>query len=116
MTDPAMMFFNQAKRRMTPGPGRDGGASSAWKTPTRRGHSGDGAGPAASPGEATADGPGAHPTPGHDAPHAGRAAGGLDLKARIGTASFAFRGYDVTNLGRSPELLAHQAYGPVVRR
>jgi [acyl-carrier-protein] S-malonyltransferase len=41
---------------------------------------------------------------------------GLDLKARIGTASLAFRGYDVANLGRSPELLAHPAYGPVVRR
>jgi [acyl-carrier-protein] S-malonyltransferase len=40
----------------------------------------------------------------------------VDLKSRIGTASFAFRGYDVTNLGRSPELLEHPAYGPVVRR
>jgi [acyl-carrier-protein] S-malonyltransferase len=38
-----------------------------------------------------------------------------DLKSRIGTAAFAFRGYDVTNLGRSPELLAHPAYGPIVR-
>lgn len=41
---------------------------------------------------------------------------GVDLKARIGTASFAFRGYDVTNLGRSPELLAHRAFGPTIRR
>ena len=41
--------------------------------------------------------------------------GSADLKARIGTASFAFRGYDVSNLGRSPELLAHPVYGPVVR-
>jgi [acyl-carrier-protein] S-malonyltransferase len=39
----------------------------------------------------------------------------VDIKSRIGTASFAFRGYDVTNLGRTPELLAHKAYGPVVR-
>src|SRR5207248_4638883 len=27
----------------------------------------------------------------------------------------AFRGYDVSNLGRSQELLAHPAYGPIVR-
>ncbi|MFI5460046.1 MAG: hypothetical protein ACHRXM_31900, partial [Isosphaerales bacterium] len=38
-----------------------------------------------------------------------------DLKKRITTAAFAFRGYDATNLGRSPELLEHPAYGPVVR-
>jgi [acyl-carrier-protein] S-malonyltransferase len=44
-----------------------------------------------------------------------RAVRGADLRARIGTASFAFKGYDVTNLGRSAELLAHPAYGPVVR-
>jgi [acyl-carrier-protein] S-malonyltransferase len=30
------------------------------------------------------------------------------------SAAFAFRGYNVTNLGRTPELLAHPAYGPVV--
>jgi [acyl-carrier-protein] S-malonyltransferase len=29
-------------------------------------------------------------------------------------AAFAFRGYNVTNLGRTPELLAHWAYGPVI--
>lgn len=47
----------------------------------------------------------------------GRGPGGAaDLKGRIGTASFAFRGYDQTNIGRSDELLAHPAYGPVVRR
>lgn len=40
---------------------------------------------------------------------------GIDLRGRIGTAAFAFRGYDVTNLGRSLELLEHPAYGPVVR-
>jgi hypothetical protein len=43
----------------------------------------------------------------------GRAA--RDLRAGIGTAAFAFRGYDQTNLGRSPELLAHPIYGPIVR-
>jgi [acyl-carrier-protein] S-malonyltransferase len=37
------------------------------------------------------------------------------LKARLSTAAFAFGGYDVTNLGRSDELLAHHAYGPIVR-
>jgi [acyl-carrier-protein] S-malonyltransferase len=42
--------------------------------------------------------------------------GGLDLAGRIGTASLVFRGYDVQNLGRTPELLAHPVYGPVVRR
>ncbi|MEO8498406.1 MAG: ACP S-malonyltransferase, partial [Planctomycetota bacterium] len=38
-----------------------------------------------------------------------------ELKTRLKTTAFAFRGYNVTNLGRSPELLAHQAYGPIVR-
>jgi len=39
-----------------------------------------------------------------------------DLKKRITTAAFAFRGYDSTNaVGRSPELLEHRVYGPVVR-
>ncbi len=38
-----------------------------------------------------------------------------ELKERLETAAFAFRGYNVTNLGRSPELLAHPAYGPVLR-
>jgi [acyl-carrier-protein] S-malonyltransferase len=31
-------------------------------------------------------------------------------------AAFAFRGYNLTNLGRTPELLAHPAYGPIVER
>jgi [acyl-carrier-protein] S-malonyltransferase len=44
---------------------------------------------------------------------AGMAASGF--RAGIGTAAFAFRGYDQTNLGRSPELLAHPVYGPIVR-
>jgi [acyl-carrier-protein] S-malonyltransferase len=38
-----------------------------------------------------------------------------DLKQQIGLAAIAFRGYDASNLGRSPELLAHPLYGPVVR-
>src|SRR4051794_20589755 len=38
-----------------------------------------------------------------------------DLRAGIGTAAFAFRGYDQANMGRSPELLAHPTYGPIVR-
>jgi [acyl-carrier-protein] S-malonyltransferase len=38
-----------------------------------------------------------------------------ELRAGIGTAAFAFRGYDQTNLGRSPELLAHPVFGPIVR-
>ena len=37
-----------------------------------------------------------------------------DLARRIGSSAFAFRGYDVSNLGRSPELLDHPAFGPVV--
>jgi len=38
-----------------------------------------------------------------------------DLKKQITTAVFAFRGYDVTNYGRGPELLEHRVYGPVVQ-
>ena len=38
-----------------------------------------------------------------------------DLKKRIATAVLAFRGYDLTNLGRGPEFLEHRVYGPVVR-
>jgi [acyl-carrier-protein] S-malonyltransferase len=38
-----------------------------------------------------------------------------DLKQQIGTAAIAFRGYDVSNFGRSAELLAHPVYGPVAR-
>jgi [acyl-carrier-protein] S-malonyltransferase len=37
------------------------------------------------------------------------------LRAHIGTAAFAFRGYDVSNSGRSRELLEHPVYGTVVR-
>jgi [acyl-carrier-protein] S-malonyltransferase len=38
-----------------------------------------------------------------------------DLKTQITTTVFAFRGYDLTNLGRGPELLEHRVYGPVVQ-
>jgi [acyl-carrier-protein] S-malonyltransferase len=38
-----------------------------------------------------------------------------DLKKRITTAAFAFRGYDATNLGRGPELLEHAVYQPIVK-
>ncbi len=38
------------------------------------------------------------------------------LQSKIGTSAFAFRGYNTTNLGRTPELLAYTAYGPTIRR
>jgi [acyl-carrier-protein] S-malonyltransferase len=34
----------------------------------------------------------------------------------LATTAFAFRGYDVANLGRTPELLDHPDYGPVMER
>ena len=40
----------------------------------------------------------------------------VDLKPLLPNACFAFRGYNIVNLGRSPELLAHSTYGPTVRR
>lgn len=40
----------------------------------------------------------------------------IDLRERLAKSAFAFRGYNVTNLGRTPELLAHPAYGPTVKR
>lgn len=40
----------------------------------------------------------------------------VPLKDRLIAAAFAFRGYNTTNLGRTPDLLAHPAYGPVVER
>jgi len=39
----------------------------------------------------------------------------VTLPARIQRAAFAFRGYDIANLGRSAELLAHERFGPIVR-
>lgn len=38
------------------------------------------------------------------------------LKALIKTSGFAFRGFDQTNLGKSPELLEHLIYGPTIER
>jgi [acyl-carrier-protein] S-malonyltransferase len=38
------------------------------------------------------------------------------LAFRLPSAALSFRGYNVTNLGRTGELLAHAAYGPVVER
>jgi [acyl-carrier-protein] S-malonyltransferase len=37
-----------------------------------------------------------------------------DLRSRLSDAAFAFRGYNVTNLGRTAELLAHPVYGVLV--
>jgi [acyl-carrier-protein] S-malonyltransferase len=39
-----------------------------------------------------------------------------DLRERLKTGAFIFRGYNVTNLGRSAEFLEHPAYGPIVER
>ena len=39
-----------------------------------------------------------------------------ELSAALPDAALAFRGYNVTNLGRSGELLAHRAYGPTVEK
>jgi len=39
-----------------------------------------------------------------------------DLPDKIAASAIAFRGYNVTNLGRTPKLLAHRAYGPVVKQ
>ena len=38
------------------------------------------------------------------------------LKESLATAGFAFRGFDQTNIGKTPELLAHQIYGPIVEK
>jgi [acyl-carrier-protein] S-malonyltransferase len=38
------------------------------------------------------------------------------LPFRIANSAFAFRGYNITNLGRTAELLAHPAYGATIRR
>ncbi|HWB11191.1 MAG TPA: hypothetical protein VG826_18325 [Pirellulales bacterium] len=40
----------------------------------------------------------------------------FELSERLEQAAFAFRGYNQTNLGRTPELLAHVRYGPVFER
>jgi hypothetical protein len=38
------------------------------------------------------------------------------LISRLPATALAFRGYNVTNLGRTAELLAHPAYGPTMVR
>ena len=38
----------------------------------------------------------------------------LKLESILADSALAFRGYNTTNLGRTPELLAHKDYGPVV--
>lgn len=38
------------------------------------------------------------------------------LASGIDETAFAFRGYNVTNLGRTPELLRHRTYGPIVEK
>jgi [acyl-carrier-protein] S-malonyltransferase len=38
------------------------------------------------------------------------------LSKGISKTAFAFRGFDVKNLGRTPELLGHQTYGPVMEK
>ncbi len=40
----------------------------------------------------------------------------INLLDRLGFTAFAFRGYNTTNLGRTPALLAHRVYGPVMER
>jgi len=40
----------------------------------------------------------------------------LPLSRRLPSTVLSFRGYNVTNLGRTSELLAHSIYGPVVER
>ncbi|MEZ6116921.1 MAG: hypothetical protein R3C28_10170 [Pirellulaceae bacterium] len=37
-----------------------------------------------------------------------------NLKDRFSNAAFALRGYNVTNMGKSPQLLAHPKFGPIV--
>ncbi len=39
----------------------------------------------------------------------------VEFTLRPSTVAFAFRGYNVTNLGRSHEMLSHSEYGPLVR-
>src|SRR5262249_4843674 len=45
-----------------------------------------------------------------------RAMSGAELTRHIESTALAFRGYDVSNLGRSRELLEHERYGPIVAR
>ncbi len=38
----------------------------------------------------------------------------IDLKARVESSVYAFRGYNITNQGRSAELLKHPRFGPIL--
>lgn len=40
----------------------------------------------------------------------------IDLRQDLDKTAFAFRGYNVTNVGRNAEMLAHRVYGPVVEQ
>ena len=39
-----------------------------------------------------------------------------DFRSQISATAFAFRGYNVTNLGKTPELLKHPVAGPIMER
>src|SRR3989304_624574 len=39
-----------------------------------------------------------------------------ELQRQVETTAFSFRGYNVRNLGKTPELLAHPIYGPTIER
>ena len=39
-----------------------------------------------------------------------------ELKEILKNTAFAFRGYNVTNLGETPKLLAHEVFGPIVKK
>ena len=40
----------------------------------------------------------------------------ITLEEKLSRTAFSFRGYNVDNLGRTNELLAHPAYGPIMRK
>lgn len=107
------MFFQNAKRRQRVTASRWEGPL-PWRFRERRGLSGSGNGNTPLTDEEAGDG--AAPAPDRVETPEVRGVRGPDLRSRIGTATFAFRGYDVANIGRSHELLAHPAYGRVVRR
>ena len=109
------MFFYHAKKRDSSEQARNRGSASAWssernqesgtpatRSPRHRHHDENGSAGIEEPSSRR------RIDPKRFAP--------WELRAKIATASFAFRGYDVANLGRSPELLAHSVYGPTVRR
>ena len=64
--------------------------------------------------ESPASGPSTLVEPSTGAPSMGAWLTPAVLRARIGESALAFRGYDVSNLGRSLELLEHPRYGGIV--